>query len=92
MKVYIVRFSCGRYSDYYDKPVSAWLDIDQAKAEKAVLNEKLDNAYKVFKYYLDVEKYNYGDAEKKAKEVLPDFEYSQHDYFIEETELYGVEK
>lgn len=84
MKVYVVRYSCDEYSDYYDKPISAWLDRNQAKAEMAVLNEKLRKARKVYNRYTDHEK-----AEKKAQEILPEFDPDQNEYFMEEVELYG---
>ena len=93
MKVYIVRFSCDEYSDYYDRPVSAWIDINKAKAEKAVLNWKLKRARKAYKQkYNDRIPSSYKEALDEARKILPEFESEQNEYFIEETELYGVEE
>ena len=93
MKVYIVRFSCDEYSDYYDRPVSAWIDINKAKAEKAVLNGKLKRARKAFKQKNNEFVYgSYEEALEEARKILPEFESAQNEYFIEETELYGVEE
>ena len=97
MKVYIVRYSCNEYSDYYDKPISAWLDRNQAKAEMAVLNEKLREAREVYNEYKRVSKranrsdvFSYSkEAVEEARIILPDFDPYQNDYFMEEVELYG---
>ena len=97
MKVYIVRYSCDEYSVYCDRPISAWFDRNQAKAEMAVLNEKLRKAREVYTEYKTVSRranrsdvYSYlKEAVEEARKILSNFDPAQNDYFMEEVELYG---